>query len=103
MNPLLTLLNHLLAAALQERRGQGAVQLRSMTLDEDGARLVLWLEHAQAGGEAIVRLRADPPAGDTQKVTLRCERLPDRLSAALEPFRELAQQSRVTIELDYSA
>lgn len=102
MSDLFTLLNHLTEAALTQFKGQGTVQVRGLILDSEGARLVLWLEHPQARGEAVFRIQAEAADGEKQKLSLTMIHGPAELGPLLEPFRKLLEKARVTFELDFS-
>lgn len=102
MSDLFTLLNHLTEAALAQGKGQGTVQVRSLILDSEGARLVLWLEHPQARGEAVFRIQAEAADGEKQTLRLTLIQAPPEFGPLLEPFRKLLEKARVSIELDFS-
>ncbi|MEE8436687.1 MAG: hypothetical protein V3S64_18005 [bacterium] len=106
MSDLFTLLNHLTEAALAQwklqRKGQGAVQVRGLILDPEGARLVLWLEHPQARGEAVFRIQAEAADGEKQTLRLTLLHGPAELGPLLEPFRKLLEKAKISIELDFS-
>lgn len=100
MNGLLEALNHLLTAAVARQGAGGAVQVRAVTLEPEGLRAVLRLDHAQWRGEAVVRLRAGPRRGREQTLQLMVERWPETLPAALEPLRAMLERARVTVALE---
>ena len=102
MSDLFTLLNHLTEAALAQWKGQGSVQVRCLILDPEGARLVLWLEHPQARGEAVFRIQAEAADGEKQTLRLTLIHGPAELGPLLEPFRKLMEKARISIELDFS-
>ncbi len=102
MNDLLTFFNHLAATALEQGAGGGAAQVRSLVLDPEGMRLVLWLEHPLARGEAVLRLHTQPAEGGRQTLRVTVERAPDALGDLLEPFRRVLETARISIDLDFS-
>lgn len=102
MNPLLEVLNRLLAEALADPASQGAVQVRSVLLDAEGARIEAQLRPPAGEGELVLRLRVESPQGEAQTLLLTLERGPERWAPALEPFRRMLERSRLRLELDFS-
>jgi len=102
VSPLLDVLNRLLGEALAQHAPRGAVQVRSVVLDDDGAHAVLQLLPPAGSGEVVLRLRAEPPEGPRQHLVLTVERGPARWPAALEPFRRVIERARLRLELDFS-
>jgi hypothetical protein len=112
MSALLELLNRLLGEALDQRTAQGAtqgtparggpVQVHSVVLDSEGARVVARLLPPAGEGELVLRLRAEPAQGERQALLLTCERGPQAWAPALEPFRHLLERARLRLELDFS-
>ncbi len=109
MNPLLELLDRLIAQALAEQvpaAPRGALQVCRVTLDEDGARIVAELRPPAGEGELVLRLRAEPPRGERgerQHLLLTIEQGPQRWAPGLEPFRRVLERARLRLELDFSA
>ena len=102
MNPLLDLLNRLLAEYLAQHLPPGVVQLRSVVLDEGGAHVVAQLLPPAGSGEVVLRLRAEAPRGAEQALVLTVERSPETWPAALEPFRRVIERARLRLELDFA-
>ena len=102
MSDLFTLLNHLTEAALAQWKGAGTVQVRGLILDPEGARLVLWLDHPQARGEAVIRIQAGAIDGEKQTLRLTLLHGPAELGPLLEPFRKVLEKAKISIELDFS-
>jgi hypothetical protein len=100
--PLLELLNRLLAGALAEAAPRGGFHVRSVALDADGARIVAELRPPAGEGELVLRLRVEPPAAARQALTLTVEQAPRRWAPAAEPFRRLLAGARLRLELDFT-
>lgn len=100
MGDLLTMLNHLLATWLAEQGGGGAIHVREIRLDGRGALVLARLDHKDFNGEAVLRLIVEPAQGQRQTIRIGVEQWPERLPAALEPFRKLLESARLAIELD---
>jgi len=107
MNPLLELINRLLGEALVEAGGEalgkagGALRVRAVVLDEAGARIVAELGPALGTGELVLRLQADPPAGERQVLRLHIEQGPAHWTPALEPLRRVLERARLALHLDF--
>jgi hypothetical protein len=102
MHPLIETANHILGEALRRVPGGGTVRIRSCELDEAGFKVSAWLDHPQASGELVLRLRIDPPsAALTQAVHIAVERWPERLPPALEPLRAVAEKATLRLDLDF--
>jgi hypothetical protein len=107
VNPLLELLNRVLGEALdpalagEVALGRG-VQVRSVVLDEQGARIVLLLQPPAGEGELVLRLQAEPPQGERQSLALTLEQPPPHWHPALEPLRRVLERARLRLELDFS-
>jgi hypothetical protein len=117
VNPLLELLNAVLGETLAQPAPEGAaqgapggsgggqaaaaLQVRSVVLDDTGARIVLSLQGPAGAGELVLRLQAEPPQGERQTLGLAVEQPPERWPAALEPFRRVLERARLRLELDF--
>ena len=102
MNPLLELINHLLAAWLAEQPGGKAWALRELKMDSTGGILVARLDHPKCRGEIAARLVVSPPEGTRQTLSLKIEQWPDSIPPELKPFKNLLQKARLSLELDFS-
>ncbi|MBI4082665.1 MAG: hypothetical protein HY423_08655 [Candidatus Lambdaproteobacteria bacterium] len=100
MNGTIDVLNRLVAAWIERQAGVGPFRVRQMVLEPDGARLLGRWDHAQAAGELALRIRIEPAREGRQRLHLGVERLPERLPAALEPFRRLLATATLTLELN---
>lgn len=102
MSALLEALNRLLGEALAGQAPGGAVQVRSVLLDAQGARIVAQVRAPVGEGELVLRLQAAPPEGDRQSLVLTLERAPEHWAPVLEPFRRVLERARLRLELDFS-
>ena len=105
MSDLLALLNRLIAQALADQVPSGALRLRSVTLDEGGARIVAELMPPAGEGELVLRLRAEPPQGEhgeRQHLLLSIEQGPPHWAPGMEPFRRVLERARLRLELDFA-
>ena len=101
MTPLLDLLNRLVSEALARHTPPGAVQVRNVVLDDDGAHIVLQLLPPAGTGEVVLRLEVAAAAGERQDLVLSLERGPEPWPQALAPFRTLIERARLRLELDF--
>ena len=105
MSALLDVLNRLIAQALAEQVPEalrGAVQVRQVRLETDGARIVAQLLPPAGEGELVLRLRAEPAQGPRQHLLLTIEQGPRHWAPGLEPFRRVLERARLRLELDFS-
>jgi len=100
VSTLLTALNHLIGTALAGQSGQGALVVRSLTLDAEGARIIARVDHPLCRGEVVLRLRTESPQSGRQTLRLEVERAPEQFSAALEPFRVLLTSAQLRLDFD---
>jgi len=106
VSTLLEAFNSLLATAIAEGlAGQVApdsVEVRSVVLDIEGARIEARLRPPAGEGPLVLRLRAESTRGEQQALVLTCEQAPEHWNPALEPFRRVLERARLRLELDFT-
>ncbi|MDH4247913.1 MAG: hypothetical protein OEW39_08855 [Deltaproteobacteria bacterium] len=82
------------------QRGLGAVVVRSLTLEPEGARLVARVDHSLCRGEVVLRLRIEPPRQGRQTLRVVLERGPEGVAEVLEPFRGIFASAQMNLEIE---
>lgn len=102
MADVLTMLNHLLVAWLEENGGGEGWRFTELRLDAQGGVIRARLSLGGFEGEIVIRLDADPPSDGRQALHLRVEQWPAQLPRALAPFRTVLEKARLRLELDFN-
>ncbi len=102
MKDLLSMFNNLLSAWLAEHGGSGNLQVLEIKLDSQGGLVLGRLEYKDWRGDVVLRFHTEAPQGTRQIVRLTVERWPEKMPAAIEPFRRVLETARLQLELDFS-
>jgi hypothetical protein len=101
MSKILALISALVAEAGSQSASEGAVRIRDVELETDGAKLKAGLDHPLARGDLGLSVHVDAESASRYVVRIALTELPKDLAPRLAPFRDVIGSARTAVELDF--